>query len=76
MIYKISPDPSLLKRGIDKLMLGIIIIRLWKRGACHLHYPPLEKGVLAVIFTIPLWKGGMVVIIIFSLCKNGGLSSL
>jgi len=44
MIYKISPDPSLPKRGIDKLVLGIFIM------------PPLEKGGLVVIFIIPLSK--------------------
>jgi hypothetical protein len=36
MIYKISPDPSLLKRGIQ-LAPDIFIVPLWKRGA---YYPP------------------------------------
>jgi hypothetical protein len=32
IIYKISPDPSLLKRG-TQLVPDIFIIPLWKRGA-------------------------------------------
>jgi len=39
MIYKISPDPSLLKRG-TKLVSGIFIIPLLKAGA---YFPP-PKG--------------------------------
>ena len=36
IIYKISPDPSLLKRG-TQLVPDIFIIPLWKRGA---YFPP------------------------------------
>jgi len=35
-IYKISPDPSLLKRG-TQLVPDIFIIPLWKRGT---YFPP------------------------------------
>jgi hypothetical protein len=44
IIYKISPDPSLLKRG-TQLVPDIFIIPLWKREV--LSSPPLEKGVLS-----------------------------
>ena len=36
MIYKISPDPSLQKRG-TQLVPDMFIIPLWKRGA---YFPP------------------------------------
>jgi hypothetical protein len=36
IIYEISPDPSLLKRG-TQLVPDIFIIPLWKKGA---HFPP------------------------------------
>jgi hypothetical protein len=36
IINKISPDPSLLKRG-TRLVPDIFIIPLWKRGA---YFPP------------------------------------
>jgi hypothetical protein len=41
IINKISPDPSLLKRG-TQLVPDICIIPLWKREI--LSPPPLEKG--------------------------------
>jgi hypothetical protein len=52
IIYKISPDPSLLKRG-TKLMPDIFIIPLWKREVLSFpcskrgfYHPPFGKGAL------------------------------
>jgi hypothetical protein len=51
MIYKISPDPSLLKRGI-KLVPDIFIILPLEKG--EFIFPPLEKRLLSSA----LWKRG------------------
>jgi hypothetical protein len=44
IIYKISPYPSLLKRGA-KLVPDTFIIPLWKKGFYH---PPFGKGALII----------------------------
>jgi len=41
-IYKISPDPSLLKRA-TQMVPGIFIISIWKREFYHL---PFGQGAL------------------------------
>src|SRR4030042_3700550 len=43
LIYKISPDPSLLKRG-TKLVLDIFVIPLWKMGSiCVAVFSPCGR---------------------------------
>ena len=53
LIYKISPDPSLLKRG-TKLVPDIFIIPLWKREI--LSSPRWKRG----SYLLPVGKGALI----------------
>jgi hypothetical protein len=52
IIYKISPDPSLLKRG-TKLVPDIFIILLWKREV--LSSPRWKRGAYSPPFSTTLF---------------------